>query len=220
MSRARRPDWIELMSLVVITAREADLGRGHEEVASAALRAGCTAIQLRDKELSDRAFLEIARGIRSRCLEAGALFFVNDRVHVAAELGCGVHLGVEDMDIAAARENLGPGAIIGYSPERPAQAERALETGADYLGIGPVFETPSKVDAGVPIGLEGLARACLEHEAPVIAIGGIDAGNAGSVVASGAKGIAVIRAVSRSADMSAAVAALLDACRAGWALES
>ena len=215
LRRARRPDWAELVKLVVVTAHETDAGRRHEDVAAAALRAGCRAIQLRDKDLSDRAFVEVARLIQVRCLEAGALFFVNDRVQVAAALDCEVHLGFNDMSVGLARKVLGPVAIIGYSPESLTGAREAVDDGADYLGVGPVFETSTKADAGPAIGLEGLARICDEGLAPVIAVGGIDVSNAGLVAGAGATGIAVVSAVSRAGDMEAAAAALLIAFHEG-----
>lgn len=207
--RARRPEWRRLVSLVVITARERDVGRGHLDVATAALAGGCRAIQLRDKEMTDRAFLEVARAVQVRCIEAGALFFVNDRVHVAAGLDCEVHLGVDDMPVALARKVLGPAALIGFSPESSAQAREAVDEGADYLGVGPVFGSPSKSDAGPAIGLEGLRDYCLPAIAPVVAVGGIGPENAPGVAAAGAAGIAVVSAVSRAADMTGAAQALL-----------
>jgi len=92
--RNRLPDWGERLKLLVITERVKELGRDHLDVAEAALHGGCRAIQFRDKEIADRAFVEAARGIQERCLLHGALFFVNDRVDVAAVLDCGVHLGL------------------------------------------------------------------------------------------------------------------------------
>lgn len=209
--RARQPDWKGLLRLMVITSRETDLGRSHLDVATSALSAGCRAIQLRDKAISDRAFVEIARAVQLRCLEAGALFFVNDRVHVAAALDCDVHLGVDDMSVALARKVLGPVAIIGFSPESLSEAGMAVDESADYLGVGPVFGTPSKDDAGPAIGLEALGRYCTADLAPVLAVGGIDTVNAGSAASAGAAGVAVVSAVSRAQDMKAATTDLLEA---------
>lgn len=215
MHRARRPDWIDHVRLVVITAREKELGRSHEDIAAAALDAGCRAIQLRDKEISDRAFIDVARRLQVMCYEAGALFFVNDRVDVAHALDCEVHLGFNDLPVSLARKALGPGAIIGYSPETAGEARQVAEDGADYLGIGSVFPTLSKADAGEPIGVDGIERMCGTGIAPVIAVGGITAQNAASVARAGASGIAVITAVSRAPDMRVAVTGLLDAFEQG-----
>lgn len=199
------------MRLVVITERVAELGRDHADVADAALQAGCGAIQLRDKAMSDRAFVEAARGVQVRCLAHGALFFVNDRVDIAAALGCGVHLGFNDLGVAMARKVLGPGAIIGYSPESLGEARQAVSDGADYLGIGPVFRTATKEDAGQAIGPDGLARMCDAGLAPVVAVGGVTPRNAADVVRAGAGGVAVVTAVTRAKDMGAAVEGLLRA---------
>lgn len=211
MSHTRRPDWLEHMKLVVITARESEPRRSHEDVAAAALRAGCRAIQLRDKEMSDRAFIDVASKLQVICHAAGALLFVNDRVDVAAALGCEVHLGFNDMDVRLARKVLGPGPIIGYSPERDAEARKAVADGADYLGVGAVFATGTKPDAGPPLGLEGFVRICSLGVAPCVAVGGITAENAPSVARAGAAGIAVVRAVSRADDMEKAAASLIEA---------
>ena len=209
--RNRLPDWGERLKLMVITERVKELGRDHLDVAEAALHAGCMAIQLRDKVMTDRAFAEAARGIQERCLLHGALFFVNDRVDVAAVLDCGVHLGFNDLDVGLARKVLGPGVIIGYSPETLSEARREVDAGADYLGIGPVFATATKSDAGEAIGLQGLAKLCRADLAPVVAVGGITAANAPGVIEAGAGGIAVVSAVSRAKDMKAATEDLLKA---------
>ena len=198
------------MRLVVITHARGE--RGHLEVARAALSAGCRFLQLRDKDMDDRGFMETAVRMKRMCMEAGAVFTVNDRVDVAEAVGCdGVHLGSSDIDPASARRLLGPLAIIGYSPESLEDAAAAVAAGADYLGVGPVFETRSKPDAGEPIGLEGLGNYCKLGLAPVIAVGGVNAGNAGRALAAGAAGVAVLSAVFEAEDMVSAVAGLLDA---------
>ncbi len=208
MSCAIKPDLSRLLRLVVITSRSDE--RGHEEIASAALDAGCRAVQLRDKELSDRDFLAAAAEIRRMCRERHALFFVNDRVDVAAVVGAdGVHLGVEDLDVGSARRLLPAGSLIGFSPESLEEARRAVSDGADYLGVGPVFGTATKADAGRAIGLEGLARYCRARVAPVIAVGGIDARNAASAIRAGAAGVAVVSAVGGAPDVGLAVREIL-----------
>jgi thiamine-phosphate diphosphorylase len=199
------------MKLVVITAADGSHGRGHEDVAEAALEGGCRAVQLRDKEMPDAEFAVLAKRIADMCREAHALFFVNDRVEVARAVGAdGVHLGVEDMDVAAARQEMLPSALVGFSPESPEQARRAVADGADYLGVGPVFSTSTKEDAGDAIGPEGLAAYCEARIAPVIAVGGIDAGNAAAAMGAGAAGVAVVSAVAGASDMKAAVRELIE----------
>jgi thiamine-phosphate pyrophosphorylase len=211
LSCAIKPNLVWLMRLVVIT-EPGEEGRGHEEVARAALAGGCRAVQMRDKNLSDREFARVAAGLKELCRGASALFFVNDRVDVAASVGSdGVHLGVGDLDVESARRLMPPGAIIGFSPEGLDEARAAVAAGADYLGVGPVFATPTKGDAGRPIGLEGLAPYIRARVAPVIGVGGINAANAASVVDAGAAGVAVVSAVTRAPDVQAATRELVSA---------
>jgi thiamine-phosphate diphosphorylase len=141
---------------------------------------------------------------------------VNDRVDVAVAVGSdGVHLGVEDLDVASTRKAMPPGAIIGFSPESIDEARAAVADGADYLGVGPVFASPSKDDAGEPIGLEGLAEYCAKRIVPVIAVGGIVAGNAAAALKAGAAGVAVVSAVTKAGDMERAVRELIEKLEVG-----
>ncbi len=211
MTEQRGPGRVGLMRMMVITSCDVEQGRGHEDVARAALNAGCRAVQLRDKRMSDRDFAEVALRIKRACWERGALFLVNDRIDVACSVHSdGVHLGVDDLDVALARMLLPPGSLVGFSPESISQAGEAVESGADYLGVGPVFPSPSKPDAGDPIGLDGLSAYCREGLAPVIAVGGINASNAARVLEAGAAGAAVISAVARATDMEAATREVLE----------
>jgi thiamine-phosphate pyrophosphorylase len=177
--------------------------------ASDALDGGVTAIQLRAKRLTDRTFLALAHDLCARCRAHGALFTVNDRLDIALASGAdGVHLGVDDLPVAAVRRIAPARLIVGYSPETDDQAASAAGEGADYLGVGPVFGTNSKPDAGEAIGLDTLARRVELAGIPVVGIGGIDAGSAGSVIAAGAVGVAVVGAVLRAGDPRAAANAL------------
>lgn len=152
--------------------------------ARAAVAAGATVVQLRVKGSTDEV---IARG--AGFAELQATFVVNDDVDAALALGAdGVHLGQGDTGAEAARA---AGLLLGRSASNLAQA---LEADADYLGVGPVWETPSKADAEPPTGLEGLRTICVAVAVPVIAIGGIDARNAADCIRAGAAGVAVIRA--------------------------
>jgi len=198
--------------LLVMVITEDHGGRSHRDVARAALKAGCRAVQLRDKTLGDRDFCELATGLLEECKEANALLLVNDRVDVASAVNAhGVHLGVDDIDVLSARWILGPGSVIGYSPETMEDARRAIDSGADYLGVGPVFETSTKKDAGRAIGTHLLEDYCRAFEVPVVAVGGINPGNAPEVMAAGASGAAVVTAVTRAADVEAAVRAMIEA---------
>lgn len=154
------------------------------ETARQAVAAGATVVQLRVKGPTAEV---VARGRGLR--ELGAIFVVNDDVEAAISLGAdGVHLGQGDRGAEAARA---AGLLLGRSVS---SLEQALAAEADYLGAGPVWETPSKHDADPAFGLEGLREICAAVEAPVVAIGGIDASNAGECIRAGAAGVAVIRA--------------------------
>lgn len=202
------------MKLVVVTKAGGVPGRTHEDVVFASLEGGCRAIQLRDKEMSDREFGEVAERIAKKCRKEESLFFVNDRVDVALAVGAdGVHLGVEDFQVELARKILPSEAIIGYSPDSPHDAIRAIKQGADYLGIGPVYGTRTKSDAGEPIGIDGLKDYLLSTSAPIVAVGGISAANAGEILDTGAMGVAVCSAVADAEDMRRAVSEMLSSLR-------
>jgi thiamine-phosphate diphosphorylase len=203
----------ERLALVVIT--DADCGPDRElvEVVRAALAGGAPSIQLRAKTEPTRETVALAERLREETARHGALFFVNDRVDVALAVGAdGAHLGDDDLPLPAARRITPPGFLIGRSVETADEARRALADGADYLGVGTLFLTPSKTDTGPAIGLEGLSRvARAAGGTPVVAIGGIDESNAAAVARAGADGVAVIRAVMKAEDPAAAAAALIRA---------
>ncbi len=195
--------------LCVITSQVEHLQRGHVGVARAALEGGATIIQLREKNLPTRALLGLAAEISDLCRDRGAAFVVNDRVDIAlAAEADGVHLGMDDMPIAVARRLLGAGRLIGASVDDPADAAEAQAAGASYLGVGPIFPTGSKADAGRAIGTQPLAEIKRAVAIPVLAIGGLTCDNVDSVIRAGADGIAVISAVAGADDMAAAARAL------------
>ena len=179
-----------------------------EERCAAALAGGVTTVQLRAKGLTDRQLLLAAQALHARCQAAGALFIVNDRVDIALAAGAdGVHLGVDDLPVADARRLLGPHAVIGYSPENDADRLAAEQAGADYLGVGPVYGTSTKSDAGAAIGLDGLARVVRATTLPVVGIGGVTLANAPDVLCAGAAGVAVVGAIWHAPDPEAAARA-------------
>ena len=180
------------LELYVVTAMGLVAGRGHLEVALAAIEGGAGTIQLRAPELDDADLLPLATQIASRCRETGVLFVVNDRVRVAASCGAGAHVGQRD-DPGAARARLGPDPVLGVSVSTPEEARAAESAEADYLGVT-VWATPTKPEAS-PAGLAGLRDVVSSTSLPVVGIGGIDAGNAGQVLAAGAAGVAVVSAV-------------------------
>ena len=172
------------------------------EAARAAVAAGATVVQLRLKGAPTEDVVAVGRQL----LDLDAQLVVNDDVDAALELGCGVHLGQSDpgADRAAAA-----GIPLGISARTRREAAVAEYTGATYIGAGPIWSTPSKADAGAPIGLDGLREVCLAVNVPVVAIGGIDASNAGECIRAGASGVAVIRAVAELGALRAAVDAAL-----------
>ena len=168
------------------------------ETALSAVDAGATVVQLRLKAPTDEV---IRRGVGFA--ELGVTFVVNDDVDAALALGAdGVHLGQGDEGAERAREH---GLLLGRSVTA---LDQVAGLDADYLGAGPVWETPSKADAAPPIGLDGLQEICMSVSVPVIAIGGIDASNAAACIEAGAAGVAVIRAATDPALRAAVDAAL------------
>jgi thiamine-phosphate pyrophosphorylase len=177
-------------------------GRSHEDVARAAVAGGATALQLRDKESAGRALVATARRLVALANPAGVPVVVNDRVDVALAAGAdGVHVGEDDLPVADARRLVGPERIVGASAGTVEEARRAEQEGADYLGVGPVFPTATKADAGEAIGLDGLRKIVAAVRVPVVGIGGITVENAAQVVLAGAAGVAVVSAVAGADDM-------------------
>ena len=171
-------------------------------------------VQLRDKELGTRALVALGEEMSRLLRPQGVLLVVTDRVDVALAVGAdGVHVGDEDMPVALARRLLGPQAIIGVSVATPEQAQAAAREGASYVSASAVFPTPSKADAGEPIGLAAVRAIRAAVGLPLLAIGGITVHNVGEVIAAGADGVAVISAVTEAEDMAQATAALRQAVR-------
>lgn len=207
-------DWIDRARLIVITRGSLERGIGHEEIARAALSGGCRAVQIRDKVISDREMITIARNLKPEFKEKGALLFINDRVDVAYAVGAdGIHLGVNDIEVKDARGMLGPVAIIGYSPEDLQDAEQAVMDGVDYLGVGPVYGTYTKHDAGDAIGVEGVIKYVKHFEVPIIAVGSIGFHNAKEVIEAGAAGVAVCSAVCDAPDLVEATKNIVESVR-------
>lgn len=197
------------LRVYVITSDVPELGRSHEEVARAAIRGGATVIQFRDKEMGSVEFAETAQRLAAVCRVSKVPLIINDRVEIAIAIGAeGVHIGRNDGDVSVVKSTLPPGMILGVSAIDYREALSLDATEADYLGVGPIFPSNSKEDATPPIGLVELARICREVKKPVVAIGGINEHNAGSVVDAGASGTAVISAVTYAADMLVAVGRL------------
>jgi thiamine-phosphate pyrophosphorylase len=181
------------------------------EAVEQAVAGGVTMVQLREKTASGRDFYELAVSMRRLTRRLGVPLIINDRADIALAAGAdGVHLGQTDLPVEAARRVMG-GGIIGVSAGNARQAVAAWRGGADYIGAGAVFPTPSKDDSGAAIGLDALREICAAVEIPVIAIGGICAENAPSVLRCGASGIAVISAILANADFARAARELASA---------
>lgn len=196
------------LQLYVVTDERAN-GEELIPIIREAIAGGATAIQLRRKQELGRKFVELGRMIREITREHGVLFFVNDRVDVALLVDAdGVHIGQDDISCQDARRLVGD-RIIGVSADTVEEALAAERDGADYLGVGAVFPTHSKSDAGYT-GLEGLAKIVQAVQIPVVGIGGIHAGNVTAAIQAGAAGAAVVSAVMSAANPQAAAADLLE----------
>ena len=191
----------------LVTDRSLCGARGVAEVVAQAARAGACCVQLREKTASTRRFVETAGEIRALLAPHRIPLIINDRIDVAlAASADGVHVGQNDMPPETARQLLGPAAIIGLSVETWEDVVAAQELDVNYLGISPVYATPTKTDTKAPWGLEGVARIRGFSRHPLVAIGGLDKSNAADVVRAGANCIAVVSAICAAPDPFAATA--------------
>ena len=166
-----------------------------------ALKAGCRIVQYREKNKNTKDMIEEAKNIKKKC-EGKAIFLVNDRVDIALAVNSdGVHLGQEDMPFETAREVLGNKKIIGLTVHNLEEAVEAEKSGADYIGLSPIFETDTKKDAGSACGIEMVKKVRKEVNIPVVAIGGINKENVGCVIKAGADAAVAISAVACSCDV-------------------
>jgi thiamine-phosphate pyrophosphorylase len=196
----------DLWRLYVITDEKASRGRSHLQVAEAAIRGGADVLQLRDKEASGGRLYRVALRLRELTRDAKVPFIVNDRLDIALAADAdGVHVGQADLPASVVRRILGPGKILGVSVDTVEEAVLAEKDGADYLGVGPVFEARgTKPDTGEPLGIECIARIRRHCRLPIVAIGGINAENARKVREAGADGAAVISAIVAADDIAQA----------------
>ena len=178
-------------------------------IVEASLKGGLTLVQYRDKNTDDLIRFENAQKLCQLCHDYGALFLVNDRVDLALAVNAdGIHLGQQDLPIAIARQILGPNRIIGRSTTNPPEMAKAIAEGADYIGVGPVYETPTKVGKAAA-GLSYVRYATKNATVPWFAIGGIDQTNLGDVLKAGAKQVAVVREIMQSPNPTEATQDLL-----------
>jgi thiamine-phosphate pyrophosphorylase len=183
-------------SLYLVTDRGLARGRSTLEIVSAAVHGGATVVQLREKDCSTRDFIEQGLAIQDFLKDHGVPLIINDRVDVAQAVKAnGVHLGQTDMPLEMAKGILGDTMIIGISAESIQDAIEAEKGGADYLGVSPIYATPTKTDTASPLGLEGLQEIRKAVRLPLVGIGGLSRDNAAAVIRSGADGVAVVSAI-------------------------
>jgi thiamine-phosphate pyrophosphorylase len=167
-----------------------------------ALEAGVRAIQLREKDLSVRQLFDMAVWMRELTQEYGAKLFINDRVDVALSVGAdGVHLGVNSIPADAARRISGDKLLVGVSTHSIEEAEAAKNEGADFITLGPIYETPSKLKYGRPVGVDSIREVKSRISMPVFAVGGIKPDRVKEIMDAGADGIAMISAILGSHDI-------------------
>jgi thiamine-phosphate pyrophosphorylase len=200
----------------LVTDRGFSRGRSTLEIVEQAVSGGVSVVQLREKDLSTKAFYEEGLRIRDFLRARKVPLIINDRIDIALALDAdGVHVGQDDMPLAIARRILGPGRIIGLSVNEPAQMDPETAGLADYFAISPVFATPTKMDTTEPWGLEGLRRARSLTDLPLVAIGSIKLDNAREVVAAGADCVAVVTAITSATNPEEATRQLVREVRLG-----
>ena len=198
-----------MRGVYLVTDRGLCRNRSLQDIVLQAVQGGAAYVQLREKDLSTRDFVEEAIAVKKLLLPFHVPLIINDRIDVALACGAdGVHIGQEDMPYATARKLMGQEAIIGLSVETWADVEASQNLDVDYIGVSPVFATPTKTDTKEPWGLEGLRKIKSFSRHPLVAIGGINESNARTVVKAGADCLAVVSAVCSADDPAAAVAKL------------
>ena len=191
------------MRLYAVTDRAWVGKQSLAEQVAAALQGGVTCVQLREKELDEERFLQEAEEIFSLCKRYRVPFFINDNVALALRCHAdGVHVGQDDMDVAAVRRLVGQEMMIGVSVHTVEEARTAAEGGADYLGVGAMFATSTKTDASL-VTKETLRAICDAVSIPVVAIGGINKTNLLELAGTGVDGVALVSAIFSAADIAA-----------------
>lgn len=206
----------EDLRLYLVTDRPLALGRDIDWVVEEAVKGGVTMVQLREKDIDTRDFIALGLKIKEKLAPLGIPFVINDRVDVAFAVGAdGVHIGQSDMPYEMARKLLGPDAIIGLSVENMEDIEAANQLDVDYVGISPVYLTPTKTDTAAAFGLDGVSRAAALSKHPTVGIGGMNLRTAADVMKAGADGIAVVSAIMSADSPAQASEALLREVTAG-----
>ena len=183
-------------SVYLVTDRGLARGRTTFDIVAAAIRGGVSCVQLREKSCSTREFIEEALAIRPLLAQHKIPLIINDRIDVALAVEAdGVHLGQKDMPCPQARRLVPETMLIGISAESLGDAVQAAKEGADYIGVSPIYATPTKTDTAPPLGLEGLLAIRAAVDIPLVGIGGVNTANAGDVIKNGADGVAVVSAI-------------------------
>ncbi|NLM74427.1 MAG: thiamine phosphate synthase [Clostridiaceae bacterium] len=191
--------------LYAVTDRSWLHGRSLADVVEEALKSGVTFLQLREKDIDTPSFIELAKEIKAIADKYNVPYVINDNVEVAMACGAhGVHVGQKDMKAMDVRKIIGPDKILGVSAQTVEQALEAEKNGADYIGVGTMFPTSTKLDAEA-VSFETLKNICAAVSIPVVAIGGINKDNAIKLSGSGIAGIAVVSAIFAQDDIAAAV---------------
>jgi len=199
-------------ALYLVTDRDLSLGRSLDWVVEKAVKGGTTVVQLREKDMDTKAFIDEALQIKKLLKPYGVPLLINDRVDVALAVEAdGVHLGQTDMPYEMARKILGKDALIGLSVENYEQAEEAEKLDVDYIAISPVYTTPTKEELTEELGLEGVKRISEICRHPSVGIGSIKAHNAGEVIQAGANGVAVVSGICSADDPEVAARELREA---------
>ena len=192
-------------SLYLVTDRGLSRNRSTLEIVKDAVSGGVTCVQLREKNCSTREFIEQALALKDFLEARQVPLIINDRLDVALAVAAdGVHLGQSDMPLETARKITGPSMLIGISAESVQDAVAAEAGGADYLGVSPIYATPTKTDTAPALGLEGLREIRQHVKIPLVGIGGLNKSNVAETIRNGANGIAVVSAIVSADDPGAA----------------
>lgn len=203
----------DILRLYLVTDQALARGRLLTDVVDASVQGGVSCVQLREKELGSREFLAQAVMLKKLLAPHGVPLVINDRIDIALACGAeGVHLGQSDLPIDQARRLLPPNVFIGWSVESVDDVLQSAMLPVDYLGVSPIFDTSTKIDTKKVWGLDGLSRVRASTRLPLVAIGGIHAGNARDVLRAGADGLAVVSALCAADDPQAAAAILRSVC--------
>ena len=193
----------------LVTDRGLCRNRTLSDVVMQAVQGGVSYVQLREKDITTRLFIEEARAIKKTLKPHNVPLIINDRIDVALACGAeGVHIGQDDMPYTIARKLMGPSAIIGLSVENWEDVEESQSLDVDYIGVSPIFPTPTKTDTKGAWGLEGLAKIKAFSRHPLVAIGGINESNAKEVIFAGADCIAIVSAICAAANPASATRSL------------